>query len=239
MAVKILKKSSESLNTLIFMVLSLPFIHIIKSLHVGESAINWLALKTLVLESPFIGLVVTFVALLIFRGKRASTYLAPLVILFFFSWSISYFFNDWNKHILFLSFIYLIVGFYMCLLWNSELGRPVYKPGFHEKTIGSKSEYQLQGTLVDKNDKRIPFYITNWGERSCFLVPETNEKLRGRVRLFFHFGKKEFIAEGTVISTNSLGYGISMKDQDKMTQTLGWDDYYAIISDRGYFSRFV
>ncbi len=227
------------MNTVLFMLLSLPFIHIIKSLHVGESALNWNALKSLVLETPVIGVGVVLVTLLIYKGKRASTFLSPALIIFFFSWAITYFFNDWNKHILFLSFIYLVVGFYMCLLWNSELGRPIYRPGFHERAIGSKSEYQLKGSLVDRNEKRIPFYLTNWGEKSCFLVPETDEKLRGKVKLFFHQGKKEFVAEGVIVSSNSHGYGISLKDADKAGQTLGWDDYYAIISDRGYFSRFV
>ena len=161
------------------------------------------------------------------------------MVLFFFSWSVTYFFNDWNKHILFLSFIYLLVGFYICILWNSELEGPVYRPGFHEKSIGSKSEYQLKGILIDKSDRRIPFYLTNWGNQSCFLVTETDEKLRGKVRLLFQFGKKEFSAEGSIVSTNKLGYGILIKDQHKITQTLGWYDYYAIISDRGYYPRFA
>lgn len=239
MSVRILKKSSESLNTVIFMLLSLPFIHVIKSLHSGESAINWPLLKELVIQTPAVGAAVLFVTMLIYRGKKSSIYLAPLFTLFFFSWAISYFLTDWNKHVLFLSFIYLIVGFYMCLLWKSELDRPIYKPGFHEKAIGSKSEYQLHGFLVDRNDKKIAFYLTNWGEQSCFLVPETKEKLRGKVRLFFHMGKKEFVSDGVIVSSNSLGYGILIKDRELGSHSLGWDDYYAIISDRGYFSRFV
>lgn len=239
MAVKIIKKSSESLNTVLFMLLSLPFIHIIKSLHMGESALRLEALKILVLETPAIGIGVILVTILIYRGKKLSAVLSPVLIIFFFSWAISYFFNDWNKHILFLSFIYLIVGFYICLLWNSELDRPIYRPGFHERVIGDKCEYQLKGHLVDKNDKKTHFYLTNWAEESCFLVLDSDERLRGKVRLFLHFGKKEFIAEGIVVSTNNSGYGISIKDDDKEGQRLGWDDYYAIISDRGYFSRFV
>ena len=70
MAVKILKKSSESVNALIFTILSLPFIHIIKSLHAGRSAINWPALKDLVSDSPFLGGAIILAALLIYKGKK-------------------------------------------------------------------------------------------------------------------------------------------------------------------------
>ena len=36
----------------------------------------------------------------------------------------------------------------------------------------------------------------------------------------------------SIVSTNKLGYGILIKDQHKITQTLGWYDYYAIYQTR-------
>lgn len=240
MTIKVIKKSSESLNTLIFVLLSLPFIHIVRSLHMGESALDWTSLKGFLFANPWKVGLVSFLLLLIYKARKVSSLFVPVLVIAFFSWAIIFFIEDWNKHILFLSFIYLVIGFYTCLFWRAELERPIYRPGFKENYIGKKSEYELSGTLVDKNGSKIKFYLSNWGECSCFLVPlETKSKLKGKVKLMLHLGKHEFVASGTIVSLNSSGYGISLDLTEQKTQSLGWNDYYAIISDRGYFSRFV
>lgn len=117
---------------------------------------------------------------------------------------------------------------------------PIYRPGFDQNMVGKKSEYDLEGFLTDKNKKRYEFYLTNWDEDSCFIVPRNaGGKLKGKIHLQFHFGKHEFSANGMVVSQNAEGFGISLTTAEQEGRSLGWKDYYAIISDRGYQPRFV
>lgn len=236
---KIFKRSAVIRNTLVHLLMSLGFLHIVLSISKGRSAVQVQhALETFTGQGVLLGLL----ALAFVFVHRVSDWAPKFFILFnayVFFQSFQVFFITFDKTILTLNFLYIAFSFITYVLLKSELKESIYVPGYHKNGINKFSEYELSAKVEDSFGKEISGYLTNWGPAGCYFMPQENIMMRGTVQLKLNFGAKEFISLGKVMTKYGNGYGISIlnKRGKKGRHPLGWEEYYDIINQRGYVPR--
>ncbi|MBT7611424.1 MAG: hypothetical protein HN576_16810 [Bacteriovoracaceae bacterium] len=236
---RVYKRSPVIRNIGLYILLSIIYLHIVESVAAGRSAVDFTLLQSSFEQHTSLTYLLCLSLLLVFRVSS----LAPFIFLLFcgatFYYSIEVFFMTFNKVILSLNFIYIGLSFVSFIMLKTELEEAIYVPGFHKNGINKFSEYDLEGIVVDSSGAEIKGYLSNWGTQGCFFVPTEFQMIRGKIKLKFEFGTKEFLSDGRIMTKYGEGYGISIKQikGQKERFALGWNEYYDIINQRGYVPR--
>ena len=239
--VKIHQHSITMQNLVIFILLSVFFIHSLQSLAAGVSAFNLLDLKQLIISKLFLATLMFATIFLIVQMRKISLW--PLLLfLFLVSWEcFSCYFVSGDKLILSLSFIYLMFSIFFFLFWYHELGNAVYNPGYSFREVGGISKFiiPVQFSRESGEDPVISGMLTNWGPESCFVT--VNEDHRSESFLLremqLKFAGETFRCRVELISSYFRGFGLKiLPDSEKNLSCHDWQEFYRILSDRGYQS---
>lgn len=239
---KIIKRTPLLKNLLLFIILSVIYLHVTASLHEQRSAIDFESLKALVIENRL--LVVFLIAALwtTFFAKKTSKLFIMMYLSFIFGQTFYFFLMSFDKLILLLNFSYLVFSFFFFLLWKQELERACYNPGYHLNDIHLTPEYDLP-LLLTSPAQRIHSngHLMNWDESSCFIILESSVvDLKGQVEVELFLQDKTFKATAKVVTKYGNGVGLSFVQEKQRAAdftTLNWNTFYDIISDRGYLIR--
>jgi hypothetical protein len=241
---KIIKRTPLLKNLLLFLVLSIFYLHVTSSLHEQRSAMEWEELKSLLIENRMLAAFLLGAFWTTFFAKKSSKLFIMMYLSFIFGQTFYFFLMSFDKLILLLNFSYLVFSFFFFLLWKQELERACYNPGYQVNELGLTPEYDLP-LLVTSSSHRIhgSGHLMNWDESSCFLILESSiVDLKGQVEVELFFQGKTFKAAGYVVAKYGNGIGLSFQRDKQIAAdftTLNWDTFYDIISDRGYIIRSV
>lgn len=121
-----------------------------------------------------------------------------------------------------------------------------FNPGYNTHTIGKKNIYPLNVIVLDRYNQNIGAMLTNWDEGSLFLITNEKYRIRGYVKVILEFSGEYFEALGQIVACYGKdGYGVKIKESSLQVKAsmrkdgnknhfLSWNDYYDIISSRGY-----
>ena len=180
---KILKNSGHQLNTSIFVLLSLVFLHMIAAKFLGISGLSPKSLQFSLKNFLFLPPVSIFTIYLVRKFKHSSTY----VLLFYMVlvWSASFwvlYLTHLDKILLGLVFFEVLLSFYFFQLWNEELGLACHNPDFTIYDLEPDPFHTFEGHL-DLKQKYYPFTLSNWDENSCFIKLKNPTPISGECTL--------------------------------------------------------
>jgi hypothetical protein len=230
---KILKRSNLIYNEVLFVIFSIVYLHISFSLDADISAIDLPRLINMLKGLPLlIGLSTLCIgALLLVR--RFSIYLLSFLTLIVFYKSFSLFLLSYDKLLLVLNVVYMLVSYNMILLLKEELSLAIYQPGFKENSLEVENYKNLTAHLsFDGNN--ISGNITNLDKLGLVVKIDTNTQIRGVVDINIPFEGEEFYSKGVVATRFTDGYGIKILASKKTPSVLQWKDLYNIFYRRGY-----
>ena len=233
MKLELYRRGTILRNQMIFIVLSFVYLQIVREIATGHSAIDKKTFLLLVEKHQWLFSLGLVTLLLTYYGKKSAK---P----FFVFYAISIIFlsiQTFDKLILVLNFIYILLSYYFYLFFASELNQSLYCPGFTNNSIGPKCEYNLPVSL--KSLKIETFgKLSNWDKESCFvLIDEDHEIPKGHLHLSTTFEGQEFSFQG-IVSTK-IGQGIGIRIKSNKREMFDWLDFYEIIQNRGYKLRFI
>lgn len=238
MGLKLYKRNTTVQNVLIILVFSLFFLHILYALKSGNSAFNHLSFLYLLKTKWPITLLFFLSFVSVFFVRAFSKYLLFAFFAGVFGLSFYLFFEDFNKIILLLTFIYFFVTFYFLGLWNKELKEAVYSPNFSLHDVEIKPPFSFDVCLETEEGQKISGNLTNWNNSGLFFVSgEDIPRTKKPVKLTVDFENLKFVEVGDIVTRFGKGAGIRFNLNDNLDNFLGWKEFYKIIEDRGYRSK--
>ncbi len=241
MRVKLYKRSIIINNLLVFILFSIIFLHILYSLDRGISAYSVDIFRSFLSDNILLSIVAFVTGVSIWNIFSFSKILFFLFCSLIFISGMVIFFHNFDKFILVLDFIYLLLAVYFYIFWKLELEEAIYHPNFSSADINKAFAYSLNIEVELDSGEKIKGHLTNWDNNSCFLFLEMKNNFRGRVNLHIEFENRIFAQRGVIISQYGSGIGVKFsfdEDYDSIgddgKNRFHWIDFLTIISDRGY-----
>jgi hypothetical protein len=231
---KILKNSGHQLNTSIFVLLSMVFLHMIAAKFLGISGLSPKSLQFSYKNFLFLPPISVLTIYLIRKFKHSSTY----VLLFYMVliWSASFwvlYLTHLDKILLGLVFFEVLLSFYFFQLWNEELGLACHNPDFTIYDLEPDSFHTFEGHL-DLKQKYYPFTLSNWDENSCFVKLQNPGPISGECTVTLKYDGQSFVQKGKIVSEYGGYQGVGIKFiNDKKHQAFNWMNFYEILHERG------
>mgnify|MGYP000126325814 FL=1 len=230
---RILKRSSLIYNEVIFVILSMVYLHISFSLDADISAIDFKRLTELVIGLPALTFLSIVAIISIMLVKRISIYLLSLLTLLVFYKSFSTFLLSYDKILLVMNVAYMIVSYNMILLLREELSLAIYKPGYMSSSIEVEN-YKSLRAIISNGNGSFEGNITNMDKWGIVLKLDDPQSISGSVDVCINFEGNEFHGRGILSTKFDTGYGVKLLTSKKTPSVLDWKDLYNIFYRRGY-----
>jgi hypothetical protein len=179
-------------------------------------------------------LFLTFTAYKIVQMQYYSKYLF-LVGSFFVALSSAYgLYNDFNKLILIVLFIYILVTYYFYYFLSDELDQAYYRPNFSNKNLYDPMLLKIVVSLKSDDNHLISGHLTNWSSDGCFVKLHEIWKGPTRVDLQVNFQDYKFEQKGIVCAIANGGQGVGIRFIEESNRATSWDNFLKIITDMGF-----
>lgn len=230
---KILKRSNLIYNQVLFVIFSVVYLHISFSLDADISAVDFPRFLNMLKGLPLLmGLsIVSIISLLMIR--KVAIYLLSLLTLIVFYKSFSLFLLSYDKLLLVLNVVYMLVSYNMILLLKEELSLAIYRPGFKDNSLEVENYKNLTANL-SVDGRVLSGNITNLDKLGLVVKVDNNTQIKGTVDINIPFEGEEFYSKGIVATKFTDGYGIKILASKKTPSVLQWKDLYNIFYRRGY-----
>lgn len=228
--IKVNKRTIVLINVSMFVVIALLNSIVIEALGEGRSVFHIPRYETLL--SGYLWPALAFSVLtmtMVLNVKKISLVLFPFFSLCLSIFNLLIFFQKFDKVILIVSFIYLLISLYFYLLLKVELSEAYYNPNYDNKTLSSYFRTEVSLVIKDRV-KCYDSHLTNWG-KGGFFCRMGGEKPQGKVQFELSHGGGKFLGEGVIVS--SVENGIGVKIQKSKKGKLNWLNFYDIISQLG------
>lgn len=232
---RLFKRSTIIRNVLLFILFSICHLHILRAIDSGVSAFspkfffNYLGIKWLIVLISFLA------ALAVFKAKQFSKYLLVMLFGLVIYESFIVFSQHFDKMILFMSFLYILLAFLFYVFWDLEIREAIYRPNFTKHNFTVSNLYPFKVFLVSSTYGEVEADMTNWDKASCFLVPKQsvhfNEEI---VRVKIFFDGVEFLQTGIVSTQFENGVGIKFLPDVSQEISYNWNSFHQVIVDRGH-----
>ncbi len=240
MRIKLYSRNQIIINLVIFVLLSYVFIHVLEALKLGISALDMDRIYSGMMDAPVLVICSIAVIISVTKASRMSLKLYPAFCLFTLYKSFTMFFAHFDKLILSLIFIYVIIAFYLCVLWILELNSAAYCPKFRVNETEQKSLLSIYAEVVTSVGNKYSGYLTNWDESSCFILFDC-EFFPGKTKLpvdvNISFSDSSFSQKGRIISGYGAGVGIEFYKSKVNRFDMGWNHFHSLMLDRGYLPQ--
>jgi hypothetical protein len=222
-------------NTLLFIVLSLLFLILQRSLQSSLPFLNVVFLKkTLIDEWPI--LVGSLPACwLVYRHQLSArigfVFFCVLVVFR----SLEGLFLNFNKVLMIVLFIYVCIAyaFYQLLTWT--FSRAVFSPNFKIDNLHAPMAHRIPLTLI-VGESVLGGYLTNWDSEGAFVYLENawgDSAKKASLELVIQ-GEK-FGAKGSVVTVTMDGMGIGLEwDKDSISEKRSWSSLIEHFNDLGW-----
>jgi hypothetical protein len=228
--IKVNKRTVVLVNASLFVIIAIINSSVVEALGEGRSVFHFTVYKDLL--SGYLWPIVIFsilTAISIMRVDKISMVLFPIHSLGLSVFNLLIFFEKFDKTILIISFLYLLMSLYFYLLLKVELAEAYYNPCYSNNSL--PSYFRKEVSLIIKTDERdYESHLTNWGVGG-FFCRMTDEKPRGEVEFELRHGEGKFFGNGVVVASVDNGVGIKVRKSKK--GKLNWFNFYDIINQLG------
>ena len=206
---------------------------------VSETALDLTLLKEFIEENLGILIFMGFTSLSIWRMKKYSRVLFILfssyISLIMAAMLIDYF----DKLIVLMLFVYILLSFYYQLLLKVELSRAFINPLFSSKELFDPMLYKIRCEIFANGEKRGEGYLTNWDEVGCFALLDLPTKVDGDFEVVVLHKQHKFTQSAKLASISyNRGVGIRFICDDSKS-LFNWVEFYKIINDLGFSVEYM
>ena len=238
----ILKRGWITKKLAIFIILSLYYLYIIHSLTIGQGVFDYEQFISFFFDQKFLCVIGLYTIWSVFFLRALSGRVFLFFILFISAKSFFVFYQTDNKVILLGTCIYLILSLFLHLVWLEELHCSMFNPNFYKNQLHKRNKYNINVKIQKANGEEYEGFLTNWDEYSCFLRLKNKEKIQkimGHVKMTVFLLGKDFHTKGQIMTRYFDGLGILLLQREKKKKEThqDWNDFYAIIKDRGILVR--
>lgn len=219
---------------IIYLVLSIVYLHIIYALDADISAININRFKGLLLGMPYLIIFTLFLSMSLFLVKRYSKYLLLLFSFFIFYKSFSIFILNFDKLILILNVVYVLISYNIYILFDQEMNRSIYKPDFLSGSIDVDLYKLVDVELIsDRSSQVLRGKLVNFDDNSLVIYTD-NTNINGPVKLTLKYNKSIFSCSARIMTKYDNGLGLQVVSDKNDNHELDWQEFYSIKESRGF-----
>ena len=238
---QILKKGWVTKKLIIFVFLSFYYLYMIYSIRNKQGIFDNEQFLTFCFNHKFLLILSFITAWSIFSIKIISRKLLLFLTACIVIYSCFIFYETNSKIVLLGTCFYGIFALFLNLLWYEELNSCMFNPNFYDNQLYKKNKYNLNVKIQQSNGDEYEGFLTNWNEYSCFIYVTNKDKIKaltGLVKITVFLLEKDFHTTGKIMTRYFNGLGILLlKDRNKNTENLNWNDFYAIIENRGILNE--
>ena len=232
---KILKRTSNVYNLILFQAFSFIFLHVVLSLKTGHSALSIERIYELVGSYTLLVALLVINSISIFFVKKISYFQIIFTSMFIGLTCFYQFFESFDKTILFYFLFYVFTSFFFTMIWKLELEESVYNPNFDNRELRKSGLQKVSVNLTDSSGQEISGVIQNWSRGSFFLSTiDTQLNVKDNLLATMSYQGLTFEFKAKVATHSSDGFGLYVVNEQN-TSSLNWIDFYDIISDRGIY----
>ncbi|MFY7994290.1 MAG: hypothetical protein ACOVP4_13415 [Bacteriovoracaceae bacterium] len=234
MLLKIKKREPIIINTILFVIIGLFFLHVQYAYRTKLSAFSWYLLwATVKLYWPVLPLAML---------TLWATWTQRLIAQRFFSWTvcvIAFFtltglYIDFNKVLVLALFFLAVIAHLLYQQLKFTLTWACYQSNYLEEDLFSPVLTKIKGELkIDEETHRVT--LTNWDEHGVFLYLEKPLQLSGVVHLLIHYDHLHFQGDGEVVaqSADFVGVGLKLKKNAPKVDQFFWSDFVQMTDELG------
>ncbi len=232
--IKLLKRSQNLKLIMILSLAALFHFYIILNLNVGESVFDIYRFVGFLYNNWWLITLFSITFISIFLALKISRVFLSTFLAIIFFWNFYLFFNDFNKPLMLLSFIFFVVSFYFLSVLDLELKEATYNPNFSLNDLEIRPYYPFNCCLEISDGKEVVGLLTNWDRNSCFFIPKGEQLIpQQELTLKINFEDSNYQQRGEVVSSFGKGVGIRFNFHGESGTLLNWKDFYKILDDRG------
>jgi hypothetical protein len=222
-------------NTLYFIVLSVLYLILQRSLQSSLPFLNLVFLKKTLLDEWYILLGAIPACWLVYRHRSS----ARLAFAFFCTLvafrSLEALFLDFNKVLMIVLFIYVCMtyAFYQLLTWT--FSRAVFSPNFRVDDLHAPMAHRIPVTL-NAGEAVLRGYLTNWDTDGAFVYLECawNDSA-AEATLELVIGGEKFGAKGSVVTVAMDRMGIGLEwDEKPIREARSWSSLIELFDNLGW-----
>ncbi len=234
---KILKRNYGHRNLIIFLILSMIYLHSIYSLSQGRSLFTTLSFRSFFIEHYLILLVTMITWHMVMNIKKYSKYFLMFCLTLIVGKNFILLSNSFNKLTLILNFIYLLFAFYFFISWELEVSLASFNPRFSSLDLEKESRFVLKARIINESDetKSIDTVVTNLDEESCFLLLPTVDgvdlNLKKHYLLESIYEGVSFKQKARLVSSYDRGIGLMLSHG--LENRFSWTELYKVCLERG------
>lgn len=237
---KVWSFSSVARNTIVFMVLSVFFLVLQKSLHASLPYLNWTFLKkTLVDEWIVLSFLVPAVVH-VYRHNVRSRYLFGLFCCAIVFRSLEGLFLNFNKVLMVVLFLYICIAYMFYQLITYAFTRAAYStnyaPDILLEPMAKKVPVRLQ-----VGEKEYTGHLTNWDSSGAFVYLSAPwAHASAEVTVAVEFESHVFQAKGSVVCAtfDDRGIGIEL-EKSRVTESRSWTSMVELFEEFGWDPRLL
>jgi hypothetical protein len=253
MVLRIHNHSSVTINTLLFLIFSILYLHTALALQKSTTAINLNSLIDFLSTNILLPILTLTTSVTIFQGKKISIQLLFLTTAIFIFLLGQLVWIDFGRILFFMFLTYVLFYALFLDLWPQEFRRAIYNPLYFTGTLLSPPpvSFPVEIEILTKEHQfSQPFkgVLSNWDHNSAFILlnSPSAKKLAGKtVRIQIPFKGTTFTPVGEVATSVPAiqGVGISFKTQqtflndeplDLHSFKHSWEQLYTLFSDMAY-----
>ncbi len=237
---KILKRNYGHRNLILFLTLSLVYLHAIASLARGNSLFSTIAIRSFFVDHFIIIFLTAIAGYMIVKIKKYSQIMLLICLIIIVGKSFILLSGSFNKLTLVLDFIYLVFAFYFFVSWELEVELAAFNPLFSKYDLEKESRFNLKASigLNENGEDAQPVHITNIDEESCFLLlPEQHSIELDPAKKYFldsNYEGVRFRHQALLVSSYDRGIGLVFERSPDAR--VSWSELYKVCLERGIVS---
>lgn len=189
-------------------------------------------------------IIISFIGIIsIFRLSKWSLFFMPLAALSSAGHSLYLLQADFNKLIMIILFLQIVVSFYFFINLRYELRLSAYNPCVSGLMSFFKPKLALPVIVHEEGHEsaEIMGQLTNWDSESCYIKLNSMEQFKGNdISLIVDHMGLQFRQDGTIVSIarDNQSVGILFKESQN-NSPFGWKDFYYILDNKGILPEYV
>lgn len=232
---KVWSFSPVARNAISFMVLSVFFVVLQKSLHASVPYLNLTFLKKALLDEWLVVALLVPAVFHVARHDGRSRYLFGLFCCAVVVRSLEGLFLNFNKVLMVVLFLYICIAYTFSQLISYAFSRASYSPNYAPDILGEPMAKKIP-VVVAKGGVEHAGHLTNWDTSGVFvyLAPAWTAG-PGPVDFSVELEGHRFQAKGAVVCATLDGRGIGIElTEDQVSEPLTWTSMVDLLADFGW-----
>jgi hypothetical protein len=146
---------------------------------------------------------------------------------------------NFDRVLLVLLFLYVVLSFFFILQITEELNQPYYKLKKYRSRLLNRTKLKFNCIIESRleNGQELVAQLIDWNEKGCsiLLVNEFKVEFK-KLNFTIDFNGHQFSNVGTVLAKDGQLLGIKF---DTENRNFAWKDLYEVLYDYGHESNYI